>query len=124
MKRFLFLALFMCFPAALTAQNIYISDIYISGNSITKDKIILRELPFSRGITISEPDLKDAIEKARQNLMNISLFNYVTITYQPSGYSFITAHDSLSSARDSSKTANSCSQTAADKMSCNIPNGT
>lgn len=115
--------LFLCFSAALTAQNIYISDIYISGNNITRDKIILRELPFRRGMTISEPDLQDAIEKARQNLMNISLFNYVTITYQPSGTSFITAPDSLSLAKDSTKTANTGLKGAADKINSNIPNG-
>jgi outer membrane protein assembly factor BamA len=115
--------LFLCFSAAMAAQNIYISDIYISGNSITRDKIILRELPFRQGMTISEPDLQDAIEKAHQNLMNISLFNYVTITYQPSDSSFIAAPDSLSYAKDSSKIAHAGLQTAADKMNNKIPDG-
>jgi outer membrane protein assembly factor BamA len=99
--------LFLAFSAAIAAQNIYISDIYISGNKLTRDKIILRELPFKRGMTLSQQELEDQIEKAKQNLLNISLFNYVTITYQPAGSNFITNPDSTSTLKNLPKETSS-----------------
>lgn len=60
-----------------------VSDIVIYGNKKTKDKIILRELEFQRGDTIDKAKIQQLIEKSKQNLDKTSLFNYVTLTYQP-----------------------------------------
>lgn len=61
------------------AQNTRIADINIEGNSITRKSIILRELPFKAGDTMKDTLLAREIKDAKQNLVNTSLFNYVTI---------------------------------------------
>lgn len=58
-----------------------ITDINITGNKKTKPKIILCELEFNPGDTISFNRLPAAIEKSKINLQKTSIFNYVTITY-------------------------------------------
>lgn len=57
-----------------------INSIVLKGNKITKDKIILRELEFETGSKIDVTTLDSLIIKSQQNLMNRSLFNFVTIT--------------------------------------------
>ena len=69
------LALLIC--GHIIASDIRITEILISGNKITKDFIILRELPFGVGDTLSEDKLIELIEVATENLNNTSLFNYV-----------------------------------------------
>lgn len=56
-----------------------IKQIVFSGNLVTKESILLRELQFLVGDTISEQDLNSAISVSRDNLTNTSLFNFVTI---------------------------------------------
>ncbi|MBQ3658407.1 MAG: hypothetical protein II956_16445 [Bacteroidales bacterium] len=60
-----------------------VSDIVIYGNKKTKDKIILRELEFKLGDTLDMSKIQRILEKSTQNLDKTSLFNYVTLTYQP-----------------------------------------
>jgi len=60
------------------AQNI-VSEIKVIGNKTTKEHIILRELPFKVGDTISADELSEVIERARSNLFITQLFNFVTI---------------------------------------------
>lgn len=57
---------------------IIINDVQIEGNRITKRNIILRELLFSVGDTIEKMELIPGIEKSRENLLNLSIFNFVT----------------------------------------------
>lgn len=57
-----------------------IGSILLKGNKITKDKIILRELEFVTGQQISDSALTGLIVNSRQNLLNRSLFNFVTIS--------------------------------------------
>ncbi len=57
-----------------------INSIVLKGNKITKDKIIFRELEFKTGIELKASILDSLITKSEQNLMNRSLFNFVTIT--------------------------------------------
>ncbi|RPI41723.1 MAG: hypothetical protein EHM46_06060 [Bacteroidetes bacterium] len=54
-----------------------IEDIRISGNDITRERVILRELLFSKGDTILKMELLPAIQRSRENLLNLSLFNFV-----------------------------------------------
>jgi len=60
--------------------TVLVTSITIVGNKITKDKIILRELEFSTGDLLLLPKLDSLIVKSKQNLLNRSLFNFVTIS--------------------------------------------
>lgn len=54
-----------------------IAGIEITGNKVTKNKIILRELTFSMNDTIDAADLQYQIVRSSDNLLKTSLFNYV-----------------------------------------------
>jgi len=58
-----------------------INEILVKGNNSTKEKIIIRELTFSQGDTLQSSQLNNIFEKSKQNLLNTSLFNFVTIEY-------------------------------------------
>lgn len=59
----------------------YIIDtIILSGNEKTRDHIIFRELTFDTGDTLNATSLAPGLRKSRDNLLNTSLFNFVTIT--------------------------------------------
>lgn len=71
------------FIANLNAANdsiLVIKRINLEGNHITHDKIILRELTFKIGDTLSIHNYSIQKEKSSQNLMNISLFNFVNFS--------------------------------------------
>ncbi|MHC1778797.1 MAG: POTRA domain-containing protein [Bacteroidales bacterium] len=57
-----------------------ISNIIIIGNSKIKDFVILRELPFKKGDTIEKSLLNELVQQGRDNLLNLSLFNFVYIS--------------------------------------------
>jgi outer membrane protein assembly factor BamA len=65
-------------PDSIGGPNIYIRNISFTGNKVTKDKIINRELLIKTDDEISRNELPDLISKSHQNLMNTSLFNFVT----------------------------------------------
>ncbi len=58
--------------------KIIVSNIYIYGNNVTKNRIVLRELKFSANDTISKNKIEDLILRSKENLLNTSLFNYVS----------------------------------------------
>lgn len=60
-------------------DTIVIGQIVIDGNKVTKDKIIFREIEFKEGDKLTLQELDSLITKSSQNLMNRSLFNFVTI---------------------------------------------
>lgn len=64
-------------------RKFVISDILITGNKTTKPFIITRELIFHTGDTLSRAVLDAAIWRSRENLINTSLFNFVSIYDQP-----------------------------------------
>lgn len=67
---------------AIIAQESYMVDqINLEGNHITKENIIYRELLFQTGDSVYLGDLEYKMEKSKENLLNTSLFNFVTITY-------------------------------------------
>jgi outer membrane protein assembly factor BamA len=80
-KALLIFVIFL-FSATVYAQNNYIkiNGIGISGNSQTRESVITRELTFKTGDTISYSSIDDIIARSRENLLNTSLFNFVTIT--------------------------------------------
>ncbi len=57
-----------------------VNNIVITGNKHTKNYIIERELLLKKNDTIDKNLLNNTFEKSRQNLLNTSLFNFVTIT--------------------------------------------
>lgn len=63
-----------------------INSIILKGNKVTKDRIILRELEFKEGSKLALSTLDSLIIKSQQNLLNRSLFNFVTITKNINGY--------------------------------------
>ncbi|MFH1005782.1 MAG: POTRA domain-containing protein [Bacteroidota bacterium] len=78
-------------PLMLHSQNsvlpfTFVNEINIIGNKITKRHIILRELSFHSGDTIEKIKLSELLIAAKQNLLNTSLFNFVTIDTLPAGF--------------------------------------
>ena len=61
------------------SKGVIIRSIDLQGNKVTKERIIFRELLFHPGDTICPDSLGVLMEKSRENLLNTSLFNFVTI---------------------------------------------
>ncbi|MCK5136830.1 MAG: hypothetical protein KAR19_13655 [Bacteroidales bacterium] len=64
-------------PLIIDDDRLVIEDIIIRGNRITKESIILRELIFGIGDTILKMELLPALQRSKDNLLNIALFNFV-----------------------------------------------
>lgn len=60
-------------------SEVTVGNISIEGDKITHKPIIIRELEFSEGEVLTEKELDQKIIRSRQNLLNRSLFNFVTI---------------------------------------------
>ncbi|MCU0408603.1 MAG: BamA/TamA family outer membrane protein [Bacteroidales bacterium] len=86
-RRLIMSALLFLQSAFLLSQgsSYLIKAIYISGNRKTKEHIIIRELMFRQGDTIPLHELDETVSRSRENLINTSLFNYVTIQRIPAG---------------------------------------
>lgn len=70
--------------ALLDAYGQEIHNIYIFGNTTTKEKIILRELSFFVGDTVLASDTLLNKKKSENNLFNTSLFNTTKVTFKDS----------------------------------------
>jgi outer membrane protein assembly factor BamA len=79
-KIFISSLLLLLIAAYINAQELIVSKIIITGNNKTKTKIIFRELEFKLGDTLSQEIYLLKKKKSSENLMNISLFNFVTIS--------------------------------------------
>jgi len=95
-KRILFILpiLFLSFLSysqekIIVSESNIVSDIEISGNKITKQDIVLRELLFDIGDTIKSNEINNIIELSRENLLNTSLFNFVTVNYEIDSRSYL-----------------------------------
>jgi hypothetical protein len=60
--------------------QILINEIFITGNKKTKPQIILRELGFAKGTSVLPESIGGVLVKAKQQLINTSLFLSVAIT--------------------------------------------
>lgn len=58
-----------------------IQEIILKGNKITREEVILRELAFELGDQVDVSALPQKISRSKENLLNTSVFNFVTITY-------------------------------------------
>ena len=76
MKQIIFLFIFL---SQVAQAQITVSTIILSGNAKTQDDIIIRELSFEKNVSYATGDLDKRIEKSKENLVNLKLFNFVTI---------------------------------------------
>jgi outer membrane protein assembly factor BamA len=64
----------------LSSGYVIVQDIEFEGNHSTKKHVLMRELVFSRGDTLTTENLNLLIERSRENLLNTSLFNFVNVS--------------------------------------------
>jgi hypothetical protein len=69
--------------SVLKNGKIIIRHITFTGNKITKDRILQRELIVKENDTIALENLSAALQQSRKNLVNTSLFNFVTYDSLP-----------------------------------------
>ena len=73
----------MTFEKVLAQESKFVvNEIVIEGNKRTKPQIIFRELAFHINDTLNNQNIVEKIKKSEENLLNTSLFNFVTITYK------------------------------------------
>ena len=65
---------------AAVASDFVVRDIMIAGNRTTKPFIVRRELLFTEGDTLRAAEVDAVLLRSKENLLNTSLFNYVTIS--------------------------------------------
>jgi len=58
-----------------------VNSFSISGNKKTKETIITREMDFTYADSLNVNELDRKIKRSQQNLLNTSLFNFVTVNY-------------------------------------------
>ncbi len=63
-------------PLVISDDKLIINDVIVEGNRITKEKIILRELVFQVGDTILKMEFLPALQRSKDNLLNLALFNF------------------------------------------------
>ncbi|PHN03633.1 BamA/TamA family outer membrane protein [Flavilitoribacter nigricans] len=63
-------------------QTVRINDIQIQGNQKTRDRIILREILFSKGDILPDSIFASQLERSKQLVMNTGLFNEAIFTVE------------------------------------------
>jgi len=76
----------------IDGDKLIVNEVLIEGNKITKDFVILRELVFDIGDTILKMELLPSIQRSKENLLNIALFNFVSFDVSHSPGNRITVH--------------------------------
>jgi len=67
----------------IPTQKVIVGKIEISGNKKTLDNIIFRELVIVAGDTVTTDEFSKRVNQSRLNLLNTSLFNFVTFDTVP-----------------------------------------
>lgn len=91
-RLFFLLTILLCIYPSLPAWaggKFVAGNITITGNKVTRESIILRELTFHTGDTLNESQFDELILNSRSNLLKLPLFHFVTIDSIPSGRSGI-----------------------------------
>jgi hypothetical protein len=70
-------------PLPDSSAKQHIQNIIVKGNKKTKTYIILREIRFKKGDSLTAIHLADELEQARQLVYNTTLFNEVKIEATP-----------------------------------------
>lgn len=73
-------------------DKLIVNEILIEGNKVTKEFVILRELVFEIEDTILKMELLPSIQRSKENLLNLALFNFVTFDVSHSPGNRITVH--------------------------------
>jgi outer membrane protein assembly factor BamA len=68
---------------SLWSKKFQVTSVQLEGNKKTRPRIIMRELTFSEGDSLTLPELARRCLRTQQNLMNTSLFVYDTVSYVP-----------------------------------------
>jgi len=91
LRKLIFAILILIFNSIYSQvdSNLIVTSISISGNKVTKEKIVIRELLFNIGDTINKQNLDSLTVLNKENLVNTSLFNFVTITNNIEGSNLI-----------------------------------
>ena len=76
MKKILFFSIFL---TQLVQAQITVSNIILNGNTKTQNEIIIREISFKINENYTDFDLDKRIKQSKENLVNLKLFNFVTI---------------------------------------------
>ncbi len=58
-------------------DRLVVAGFEVSGNSVTKEKIITREIIVQEGDTLSKMELIPALQRSKENILNTALFNFV-----------------------------------------------
>ena len=66
----------------MSEDRLVVVGFEVSGNKVTKERIITREMVVSLGDTILKMELIPSLQRSRDNLLNTSLFNFVTLDVQ------------------------------------------
>ena len=80
--KIIFLLCCLGFATPAIAQFLKVTEISVSGNSRTKDNIVLRELEFKVGDRIQQSQLAPVLEENRLNLLATGLFNQVVVNVE------------------------------------------
>ena len=76
---FLLLVTTYAFSQEKIVDIIILKEYKIIGNKVTKENIITREIPININDTINKKKLEEIIQRTKSNLLNTSLFNFVTV---------------------------------------------
>jgi len=83
LKKILLLILMSCCLSSFSQEDTsvvnVIQEFKVIGNKTTREIIILREMPFKIGEKIPATKLQETLERAKSNLLNTLLFNFVTV---------------------------------------------
>lgn len=66
-------------------DELYIHGIQISGNEVTQESVILRELVLAVGDTVLKMELLPSLQRSRDNLLNLAIFNFVYLNVRHLG---------------------------------------
>jgi outer membrane protein assembly factor BamA len=90
----LFLVCFLLFHATgaiaqealvIADDELYILDIQITGNKVTHESVILRELVVAEGDTLLKMELIPSLQRSRENLLKLAIFNFVYLNVKHLG---------------------------------------
>lgn len=76
---FIYVTVFLSCIDIAAGQSVTIRSITISGLKRTRESIVYRELTFAKGDTLLQKDLGQTLERNKNNLLNLSIFNEVTV---------------------------------------------
>lgn len=77
--RILFYSLILFACAAHAQDEVLVASLTFEGNKITRERILLREMTFRQGQTLSREKLNYHLERSKSNVWNLELFNFVEI---------------------------------------------